>query len=158
MRRGNLGERVAYCKVVTLCCELCRNGWTDRLAVWVVDSRGSKEAQVWPYLPGGANVPRWESTLAPPGEQNWTICLQRQCSLMSNYFDHLLLLLLVYSHYTGQPVIQHPQLKIWGFCWTAEFYCPHALAGRHDRVLHCVICTVSAPLNLLYVALKCNYK
>ena len=27
-----------------------------------------KEAQVQSYSPGGANVPTWEGTLAPPGE------------------------------------------------------------------------------------------
>jgi len=37
-------------------------------AVWVVDSGGSKEAQVQSYSPGGANVPSLEGTLAPPGE------------------------------------------------------------------------------------------
>jgi len=31
-------------------------------------------------------------TLAPPGECDWTVCVRRQCGLMSNYFDHLLLL------------------------------------------------------------------
>jgi len=40
----------------------------DRLAVWVVDSGGPKEAHVHSYLPCGANVPTWEGTLAPPGE------------------------------------------------------------------------------------------
>ena len=29
---------------------------------------------------GGANVPRWEDTLAPPGERDWTVCLQQQCN------------------------------------------------------------------------------
>jgi len=29
---------------------------------------GQKEAQVQLYLLGGANVPSWEGTLAPPGE------------------------------------------------------------------------------------------
>ena len=28
----------------TFCCELCRNGWTDRFAIWVVDSGGLKES------------------------------------------------------------------------------------------------------------------
>jgi len=53
---------------------------------------GPKEAQVQSYSPGGAIVPTWEGTLASPGEYNWTICLWRRCGLMSNYFDHLLLL------------------------------------------------------------------
>jgi len=29
---------------------------------------------------------RW---FAPPGDHDWTVCLRRRCSLMSNYFDHL---------------------------------------------------------------------
>jgi len=54
------------------CRELCKHGWTDRFAVCVVDSSGQKEAQVQSYSPGGANVPTWEGTLAPPGECDWT--------------------------------------------------------------------------------------
>jgi len=60
----------------------------------VVDSGRPKESQVQSYSPGDANVPSWEGTLALPGQHNWTIHLLRQCSLVSNYFDHLLLLLL----------------------------------------------------------------
>ena len=37
----------------------CAKMAADRLAIWVVDSGGPKEAQVQPYLPGGANVPSW---------------------------------------------------------------------------------------------------
>ena len=33
--------------------------------------------------------------LAPPGEYNWTVRVWWRCSLMSNYFDHLLLLFVV---------------------------------------------------------------
>ena len=36
--------------------------------LWSVDSSGQKEAQVQSYLPGGANLPSYEGTLAPPGE------------------------------------------------------------------------------------------
>ena len=38
----------------TLCHELCKNGLTDRFAIWLVDSGLPKEAQVQSYLPGGA--------------------------------------------------------------------------------------------------------
>jgi len=31
--------------------------------------------------------------VAPHGEYDWTVRVRRQCGLMSNYFDHLLLLL-----------------------------------------------------------------
>jgi len=64
------------------------------LPFWVVDSGGPKEAWIQSYSPGGANVPSWEGTLAPPapGEYDWTVRLLRLCDLrhMSNYFDHLL--------------------------------------------------------------------
>jgi len=32
-------------------------------------------------------------TLASPGKYNWTVRVHWRCGLMSNYFDHLLLLL-----------------------------------------------------------------
>jgi len=31
-------------------------------------------------------------TLAPPGEYEWAVHMRRRCGLVSNYFDHLLLL------------------------------------------------------------------
>jgi len=52
----------------TFCRELCKNGWTDRFAIWVVDSGGQKEAQVQLYSPGGTNVHTRKGILAPPGE------------------------------------------------------------------------------------------
>jgi len=52
----------------TFCRELCKNGCTDRFAVWVVDSGEPKEAQFQSYSTGGADVPTYEGTMAPPGE------------------------------------------------------------------------------------------
>jgi len=43
-------------------CESCKNGWTSRSAVWVVDSGGLKEACI-----------RWGCTLVQPGEYHWTV-------------------------------------------------------------------------------------
>ena len=63
------------------------------------------DAQVQSCSPGGINVPTWEGTLAPPGEYNWTIRLRRWCGLMSNYFDHLLLLLDRIAHTTYIDVV-----------------------------------------------------
>ena len=40
---ATLRGRAAYC-IRTLCRELCKNGWTDRKAVWDWDSGGPKEA------------------------------------------------------------------------------------------------------------------
>jgi len=52
-----------------------KNGWTDRDAIWVVDSGASEEACV-----------TWGCTLAKPGEYDWI-------GLMSNCVDHFHLLL-----------------------------------------------------------------
>jgi len=76
------------------CHQLCKNGWTNWFAVWVVDSGGLKEGHVQSYLPVGSNVPSHEGTLMQPDEYDWTIRLWWRCACMSNYFDHLLLLLL----------------------------------------------------------------
>ena len=69
-----------------------QSGWTDRFAVWVVDSGGPQEAQVQSYSPGVANVPSWEDALTPPGELDWTVPLRRRCGLMWNYFDYLFMI------------------------------------------------------------------
>jgi len=45
----------------TVCHELCKNGWTDRDAVWVVDP-GAEESMCC-----------MEGTLAPPDEYDWTV-------------------------------------------------------------------------------------
>jgi len=47
--RSSAYVRAAYCygllqSTATLCSELCKNGWTDRDAVWDLDLGGSKEA------------------------------------------------------------------------------------------------------------------
>jgi len=74
MRRGNLkGESGLLQSIATFCCELCKNGWTDRDAVWDLDSGGPKEA-----------CNRWGCTLAPPGEYQWTVHMRRRCGL--SYF------------------------------------------------------------------------
>jgi len=62
------GKEEPIISIRNFCRELCKNGRTDRLAVWIVDSGGPKEAQVQSYSPGGANVPKCEGTLALPGE------------------------------------------------------------------------------------------
>jgi len=57
MRRGNFGGKGRpLLSMWTFCRELWWNSCTDRLAVWVVDSGGPKEAQVEPYLPDAASV------------------------------------------------------------------------------------------------------
>ena len=60
--------------------------WTDRFAVWVVELARLKEAQVQSYLPGGTNVPS-HNAIEP--------CVCSGGAALSDYFDHLLLLLAV---------------------------------------------------------------
>ena len=50
--RRILGKGTPIVKYRTFCRELCKNRWTDRFAVCVVDSDGPKEAQLQPYSPG----------------------------------------------------------------------------------------------------------
>jgi len=50
----------------TPCCELCKNGWTNWFAIWVVDSGGPKEAHVQSYLPGGTIGATWQIRLNRP--------------------------------------------------------------------------------------------
>ena len=119
------------------CRDLCKKGWTNRDAVWVMDSGGLKRVLDGTQIPhakgaitGGHDMPydtlpwaihKWlhrsisrlscglgwakgstssivfaiafhEGTLAPPDEYDCTDRVRRRCGLMSNYFDHLLLL------------------------------------------------------------------
>ena len=130
----------------TLCSHLCKNGWTNRDAIWVEDLGRPKEACIWwcwihhakgqllgkGTCPGmrrhfavscakiaelidlpfglGTQVSRRKHKfncicqVAPmclhgsahwrlPANYGWTAHLCRRCSLMSNYFDHFLMLL-----------------------------------------------------------------
>jgi len=102
-------DRVAWSVGLSVCdtSEPCKNGCADRDVVWVVGSSGPKESCVrwgsrraeghchgnhfWLYM---------KCTLAPPGEYECTVHVRRRCSLMSNYFDHLLNILgITYSMY-----------------------------------------------------------
>jgi len=88
--------------------KICRLGCRLRWA------QGSTSAIVFARL----CVPSWEGTLAPLGEYDWTVHLRRQCGLLSNYFDHLYIVLHVY---------------VWlSTCWKLE---TTATAGSHKRKL-----------------------
>jgi len=64
---------------MTLCHELCKNGLTNRVAIWVVDSGGPKEACImW-----GAH---WRN-LANTNEPSMS---GGDAAFLSNYFDCLL--------------------------------------------------------------------
>jgi len=63
-----LGKEEPFVSIGTFRRLLCKNGRTDRFAVWIVDSGRPKEVQVQSYSPCGANVPTLEGTLAPLGE------------------------------------------------------------------------------------------
>jgi len=48
------GRRSANCKVATFCCELCKNGFTDRDAVWHAELGEPKEPRRrWRYRSPG---------------------------------------------------------------------------------------------------------
>jgi len=82
--------QVAPVYPATLCLDLYKNGWTDILSfgLWTRVDRRKHFVQL--YSPDGANMPTWECTFVPLGEYDWTVRLPGLCSLMSNYFDHLL--------------------------------------------------------------------
>ena len=54
------------------------------------DSTWGRTIMVW--MPIGGVLDGRECTLAPPGKYEWIVHVRWQCGLMSNYFDHLLLL------------------------------------------------------------------
>ena len=84
MRRDNFGGKHVRACLARLPCEACKNGWTDRDAVWTVDSDVPKEAGV-----------TWRCTLAPRGKYDWSVHVQWQCGLSSNYFDHVFIIIIV---------------------------------------------------------------
>jgi len=52
--RGNFwGKGRPLKSIGTVCYELCKNGWTDRVAIWDLDSGGPKEA----YIRWGSRSP-----------------------------------------------------------------------------------------------------
>ena len=72
----NCISQVAPMYPTTLCHQLCKNGCTDRFAVWVVDSGGPKKAHVQSYSLGGANVHnlyriRQVAPMCPHGRAHW---------------------------------------------------------------------------------------
>ena len=70
-------DGVAWSVCLSVCLSLQKR---LKRSKWGVDSREPKEACVI------------ACTLAPSGEYVWTVHVPRRCGLMSNYFDHLLLL------------------------------------------------------------------
>jgi len=91
--RGNFGERG---RPILKCGDFlpwAAQKWlNNQFAVRIVDLGRLKEAQFQSYSPGGVSMPLWQVTLAPPGEYDWTVHLLR-CGLMSNYIDHLFLII-----------------------------------------------------------------
>jgi len=86
-QRGNFyGKGHARACLTTFCCELCKNGLIDLDAVLVVDSGAPKEA----CIKCGA----CRHNLANTTELS--IC-GGDVAFLSNYFDHLLLLLLTWA-------------------------------------------------------------
>ena len=88
----------------TFCCEMCKNGWTDRFpfpfGLWTLvgwrKHTFNHICHVAPMCPR-ESLRGWEGTLAPPSEYDWTVRLLQRCGLrpVSNYFDHFLLYIVV---------------------------------------------------------------
>jgi len=84
MQRGNFEEKMGgpLYSTGTLCRELCKNGWSDRDAIWRAHTCG---------LDKPCRPTRCGCKLSPPGEYNWSVCVLCQCSLISNTLTTLLL-------------------------------------------------------------------
>jgi len=52
-------------------------------------------------------------TLAPPGEYDWTVLVWLRCGLMSNYFDHLLRIVIMLSLYGDTQTLFRKLLHSW---------------------------------------------
>jgi len=48
---------------------------------------------------------RWECTLVPPGEYDWNIRVRWWCGLVSDYYDHLLMLVYNWCRFSGLPKV-----------------------------------------------------
>ena len=76
--------------------KLCKDGRTDRFAVWIVDSGEPKEAEVQSYSPAGANVPTWQhlaNTIEPSVcDCDAVLC---QITLTTCYYHYYLVQLFV---------------------------------------------------------------
>ena len=79
--RRAIATDVARSECVGRTGEPCKNGWTDRVAVWWVDSDGCKEPR---SLMDG-------STLAPPVEQRSKSARRQQCGTVSSLMWPLVL-------------------------------------------------------------------
>ena len=60
---------------------------------------GRKKSKIQSYSPGGANLPTWEGTLAPPDEYDWSVRLRRRCGL---FVKLLWPLIIIYFYYCYQ--------------------------------------------------------
>jgi len=67
--------------------ESCKHGWIDpqfNMSFGMWTRVGPKEACI-----------RLECTLAQPGEYNSTVHFRRRCGLMTNYFDHIIIISII---------------------------------------------------------------
>jgi len=76
-------------------------------------------------------------TLAPPGEYDWTVHVRWRCGLMSNYFDHLLLLLPWF--WPANELINRHVLSL-GSDSIFEVSCTAPQATFHVAASHCLAC------------------
>jgi len=60
--------------------EPSKNDWTDRDAVWSMDSGRPKEERI-----------TWGCTLAQPGEDDWTVHVRQRCGLFVKLLSPLVI-------------------------------------------------------------------
>jgi len=91
--------------------EPCKNGRTNRDALWVVNSGGPKEA----CINGESRLPHekgqfWAGKRQPTVKLGNTIHAQQWCSLLSNYFDHIFIFCMVLAmHFTCGTHTDHDE-------------------------------------------------
>jgi len=130
-------DRVAWSVGLSVCHdrEPCKNRYTDRDAVWGVDSGGPKEA----YIRRGC-------TLAPPCEYGWTVHVRWRCGLFVKFLRPLCLvsrktpMLARCMRWSNVCLSVHYKPA---FClngWTDQADIPQR--GLARRILHCAVKTV----------------
>jgi len=77
-------------------------------------------------------------TLSQPGEYQWTVHVRWRCGLLSNYFDHLLFITILYASLSMiYIIIQNTSCS---FCWGAV--CKTVRPMLSDRCPVCPVCGV----------------
>ena len=95
----------------------------------------------WVEVSGGSKEPciRWRWTLAPPDEYHWTIHMRWRCGLLLNYFDQLLLLLLISPLCSAFALFMHTNNKLAGLLVFMGLVCTDHSCTTFWKSFLCVI-------------------